>query len=57
MAKVVIKVVFLEAIINMAKLMGLRVIAEGIESSQQVELLFRFGHPICSRLLLYKPNE
>ena len=33
----------LEAIINMAKLMGLRVIAEGIESSQQVELLLDLG--------------
>lgn len=45
----------LEAIINMAKLMGLRVIAEGIESSQQVELLLDLGCLYAQGYYFYKP--
>ncbi|MCB5532144.1 EAL domain-containing protein, partial [Thomasclavelia ramosa] len=45
----------LDAIINVAKLMGLRVIAEGIESSHQVELLLDLGCLYAQGYYLYKP--
>lgn len=45
----------LEAIVNMAKLMGLRIIAEGVEDKEQVELLLDIGCLYAQGYYFYRP--
>lgn len=45
----------LEAIVNMAKLMGLRIIAEGVETKEQVELLLDIGCLYAQGYYFYRP--
>lgn len=47
----------LEAIINMAKLMSLHIIAEGVERAEQVDLLIDTGCMYAQGYLFYKPMD
>ena len=45
----------LEAVINMARMMGIKVIVEGVESMEQVDFLIRMGCEYAQGYFYYKP--
>jgi len=49
--------VFIKAVLQMAEVMGLMIIAEGIENGQQLSFLFNAGLPFAQGYLLSKPKS
>lgn len=45
----------LEAVINMARMMGIKVIVEGVENMEQVDFLIRMGCEYAQGFFYYKP--